>query len=73
MSTDREELIQLRISVARLAQALGVRGGHGVGPLRIGRFAPYEELHQLACSEERGWNLLVVEMIARVNEVQCGE
>lgn len=46
----RTELVILRISLARVAQAHGVDNNLGV----LGK--TYEELYALASTEERGWN-----------------
>lgn len=49
---DLQETIALRISIARIAQSLGVDN-----ELRV-TGKPYEELAQLAQSQDRGWNSL---------------
>jgi hypothetical protein len=45
------DLIKLRISVARIAQALGVAGD-------MQEMTAYEQLWERAATQERGWNLL---------------
>lgn len=61
-TTDRDRLVALRVSVARAAQVYGVELPY----LRVlGR--PYEELVQLARSEERGWNALVAAVMSAEN------
>jgi hypothetical protein len=46
-----KELISLRISVARIAQALGIAGD-------MQEMTAYERLWERAATQERGWNLL---------------
>jgi len=56
MDRNRDELIKLRVSVARLAQILKPNGVKGYLPYAN---KTYEELVQLAETNERGWNDLV--------------
>lgn len=49
--SDREELITLRVSVARVAQALNINGR----TLKV-LGQNYHELRSLAAHNERGWN-----------------
>lgn len=59
-----EELTTLRVSVARLAQALKVDNQLQV----TGK--PYEELCELARTQERGWNGLVLECIEYIQNYE---
>jgi hypothetical protein len=52
MQTDRKELETLRVSMARIAQLVGVDTGLQV------KDKGYAELHALAVCQERGWNHL---------------
>ncbi len=63
--TDRKELISLRVSLARVAQAMRVETDY----LRV-RGKSYEELILLAEFNERGWNHLAGECVERVVELQ---
>lgn len=55
--TDRKELISLRVSLARVAQAMRVE----TDDLKV-RGKSYEELILLAEFNERGWNHLAGEL-----------
>lgn len=58
----RKEVIALRVSIARLAQTLGVDS-----ELRVtGR--SYHQLHGIAASEERGWNRLVARCMLAIEK-----
>lgn len=54
----------LRISIARVAQSMGIDNHLGV----TGR--PYEELAALAMTEERGWNALCAQAIDHAERLQ---
>lgn len=53
----RKELAKLRISVARIAQAIGVNGS-GQLPFVIPSFMGVDMMHDLAFTQPRGWNSL---------------
>lgn len=61
---DRKELEALRISMARIAQALGVESTLAT------KDAPFEQLVQLASKQERGWNALAAECVERAEQLQ---
>ena len=62
-----EELVMLRISVARLAQAMGVDNS-----LQVAN-GSYEQLFTIAKTQQRGWNDLVGRMVAEVYLNRVGE
>ena len=64
--TDREELVSLRISVARVAQALGQIDP--VSYIKVEDLA-FSELHELASTRDRGWNDLCYYMVQRALEL----
>jgi len=57
-----EEMIKLRISVARIAQALGV-----AGPMQE---MAYEELWKRAATTQRGWNALCGDIMGEIQDMQ---
>jgi hypothetical protein len=67
MQTDRKELTTLRVSVARIAQVLGVDTSLGV------KDRSYSELHALAVTKERGWNHLANMIVAEIEQMQGNE
>jgi hypothetical protein len=66
----RTQLTTLRISVARVAQALGVNDPTG---LLIRQSMSYGELADLAATREHGWNHLCALLVERANELTPGE
>lgn len=60
----RKELTSLRVSIARLAQVLGVTECES---MPIHDFA-YENLWLLAATKERGWNYLLAECMEKVQD-----
>jgi len=67
MQTDRKELTTLRVSVARIAQVIGVDTSLGV------KDKSYSELHALAVTKERGWNHLANMIVAEIEQMQGNE
>ena len=69
--TPAQELTVLRISLARVAQALGV-DGDGLKPHRlpIGQLE-YEGLYSLAVTQARGWNGLCAIMATRATGIRA--
>lgn len=63
MSTDREKLEALRISVGRIAQALGL-SDTSISVVARG----YEELAAQAKGNERGWNDLAAACVTEIQE-----
>jgi len=63
MGSDREELIALRISMARVAQSLGVDN-----VLNISEDG-YPELYRKASTIERGWNDLAFHCAAKAQSL----
>jgi hypothetical protein len=63
----RKELTTLRVSVARIAQVLGVDTSLGV------KDRSYSELHALAVTKERGWNHLANMIVAEIEQMQGNE
>lgn len=59
------ELTSLRVSLARLAQALSVNT-----PALHVQDMPYEVLYMLALTKDRGWNALAEAMVEKVQEAQ---
>lgn len=59
---DRKELIHLRISLARIAQAAQV----SLARVGLADDAPYEQLHTAASTRERGWNALAGEIASEL-------
>jgi len=64
----QKELTSLRISMARIAQIIGADTGLQV------KGKNYEELHDMACIHERGWNhlanMVTVEIEHMKNEIE---
>ena len=63
-----DDLVKLRVSMARVAQAAGVSLAHAIG---VPQDAPYQTLHYAATNTMRGWNRLagaVAEECARLRE-----
>ncbi len=56
------ELISLRISVARIAQALGVAGDM--------QEMGYSQLWECAKNQDRGWNLLCGNIVQEIEDMQ---
>jgi hypothetical protein len=56
--SDRDELVTLRVTVARVAQAFDVQSSHL--PV-VGK--QYCELHEMAETNERGWNMLCAAIV----------
>lgn len=71
MKPDRMELITLRISVARIAQAAGICPV-SFGALTIEPDDGYGALHSKAIAHDRGWNRLALELADRVRSA-CAE
>ena len=67
MQTDRKELETLRVSLARIAQVLGVDTSLVV------KDKNYAELHALAVTEEHGWNHLANMIVAEIEQMQGNE
>jgi len=63
----RKELTTLRVSVARIAQVLGVDTHLEV------KDKSYSELHELAVRAERGWNHLANMIVAEIEQMQSNE
>jgi hypothetical protein len=57
------DLIKLRISVARIAQALGIAGD-------MQEMTAYERLWERAATQERGWNLLCGAIQREIEDMQ---
>lgn len=55
-----KELISLRISVARIAQSMGMAGDM--------QDMPYEKLWERAATQERGWNLLCGGIVQEIED-----
>jgi hypothetical protein len=64
------EINTLRVSLARIAQALGVNGSDGPCPFRITQDMGYGQLSILAAAYERGWNELARQCVERARELQ---
>ena len=63
----RKELTSLRVSVARIAQVIGVDTGLQV------KNKSYSELHELAVRADRGWNHLANMIVAEIEQMQGNE
>jgi len=63
----RKELTSLRVSMARIAQVIGVDTSLGV------KDKSYSELHALAVTKERGWNHLANMIVAEIEQMQGNE
>jgi phage shock protein A len=63
----RKELTTLRVSVARIAQVIGVDTHLEV------KNKSYAELHELAVTKERGWNHLANMIVAEIEQMQSNE
>jgi hypothetical protein len=63
----RKELTSLRISMARIAQVIGVDTDLAV------KDKSYSELCSLAVSVERGWNHLANRIIVEIEQMQSNE
>lgn len=61
MSTDRQKLVTLRLSVARIAQALGLEH-------EIPDYDENADMLQLPRVQERGWNQLCASIIDKIEE-----
>lgn len=61
---EREELINLRVSVARIAQVIGLQDMIP-GVTDANGHLPFEELHRLA-TEHRGWNFLCAMIVVAI-------
>jgi predicted transcriptional regulator len=59
---DRIELVKLRVSVARMAQAAGV----SLFAVNLDPDAPYEVIRAAAETTERGWNALAGEVVDEI-------
>jgi hypothetical protein len=62
IETLRKELASLRVIVARIAQCIGVNGSDS-SRVSIPHDMPYEDIHALAMSEDRGWNAPCAEIV----------
>ena len=60
----RKELTSLRVSMARIAQVIGVDTGLQV------RGKTYAELHELAVRADRGWNHLANMITVEIENMQ---
>jgi len=65
LKVDRKELITLRISLARIAQAAGVCPAT-FGSLRVEQRDGYWALYRKAVACNRGWNRLALEVVDRL-------
>lgn len=65
MKLDRRELITLRVSLARIAQAAGICPAT-FGSLTIEPDDGYWALHRKAIACDRGWNRLALEVTDRL-------
>jgi len=65
LKIDRRELITLRISLARVAQAAGICPAT-FGPLTIESDDGYWALRRKALACDRGWNRLALELVDRL-------
>jgi hypothetical protein len=65
-----DEITKLRVSVARVAQAIGVNGSDGPCPFRITTDLSYGDLVRLAEQQERGWNELCRQIVERASYLQ---
>lgn len=63
----RKELTSLRVSMARIAQVIGVDTGLQV------KDKSYAELHELAVNAERGWNHLANMITVKIEQMQGNE
>lgn len=64
-TSDRDMLVHLRISVARIAQAAGV----SLAPIGVrDASASYAAIHQAAAQREQGWNTLAAMVIDTLTE-----
>jgi hypothetical protein len=63
----RKELTSLRVSMARIAQVIGVDTSLGV------KDKNYSELHALAATQERGWNHLANMITVEIEQMQGNE
>ena len=57
--TEKQELVTLRISVARIAQASGV----SLAPVGLTDNADYASIHKAALEKERGWNRIAARVV----------
>jgi len=63
----RKELTTLRVSVARIAQVIGVDTDLEV------KNKSYSELHELAVRADRGWNHLANMIVVEIEQMQGNE
>jgi hypothetical protein len=67
MQTDRKELENLRVSVARIAQVIGADNSLEV------KDKNFSLLRALACTRERGWNDLAHKVVVQIEHLQRNE
>jgi len=63
-SAYQRDLISLRVSVARLAQAAGVE----TEDLPVLK-KPYNVLHDMACNQSRGWHRLILRVMDVIDPI----
>lgn len=66
------DIEKLRVSVARIAQAIGVNGSDGPCPFTVTQRMSYGDLAALAGLHDRGWNELCRQIVERANLLQEG-
>jgi hypothetical protein len=67
MQTDRKELENLRVSVARIAQVIGADNSLEV------KDKNFSLLRALACTREHGWNDLAHRITVEIEQMQSNE
>lgn len=63
------EIQKLRVSIARIAQAIGVNGSDGLSTFTVTQDMGYGDLCTLAETHERGWNDLCYQIVERAREL----
>jgi hypothetical protein len=66
-SAHQRDLISLRVSIARLAQAAEVE----TDDLPVLR-KPYNVLHDMACNQSRGWHRLILRVMDVIDPITVG-
>jgi hypothetical protein len=69
MDKNRQALVKLRVSLARVAQAAGVSLRH----LGLNDDAPYDQLCSAAENRGTGWNTLAARIVDKVQEGRTTE
>ena len=65
--SDRNDLLSLRVGLARVAQAMGLDDSI---PGRPGKGAGFPRLHNMADAHDRGWNDLCNDMVEKIDQVR---